>query len=622
MDIVYIWFKKYKQMENFETNFGSKYTFSFDGNKSIEIVDNDFFINDFFNMGDYSFLPGQLKISAIVGENGSGKSTILDFISEYMRVNSEEEEVQLNDYILIYLDKGKLYVDNRYAKNLSYQDRTRKGIKLLDNESYPDDHATLFFSNVFDVRYIGMVKEVDSVNYRNISTNALIGRGRNIDMFLNEEFEKQIFFIYEYKEELKVNQFMTIPNKIYLEVLRNFDNQLEYPFDLEIELFENFENENVTAIYFNRVSKDKFVKNFYVDFLKCYFLNLYSLLKAFINEPEFILINSFQYANKDLKSSIFEIIYAGIKEELLEREEGNRFEIIIESVKKLNDKFQEFNEFLVNVDFKKEGSRVYIETNTSITEKFIFLYKEACADVKFLRFTWSEMSSGQYGLLNLFGRFYDALNKLKREYDIQREEFERYQASDSFFEPTYPTSFLLLIDEGDLYFHPQWQKDWLFYFIRLVDILFTGRVQIILTTHSPFVLSDFPNTNVTFLSNEKNAITIDNDLDGSPRTFGANINDLFANSFFINDGLMGKFAKIKINNFIKELFLQTPEDVYLDKAYKEKFIDLIGEPLVKNKVMQVYREKLQLYSGNHIEERILNLEKELTRLKSMRKPND
>ncbi|WP_157260519.1 AAA family ATPase [Bacillus cereus] len=609
-------------MENFETNFGSKYTFSFDGNKSIEIVDNDFFINDFFNMDDYSFLPGQLKISAIVGENGSGKSTILDFISEYMRVNSEEEEVQLNDYILIYLDKGKLYVDNRYAKNLNYQDRTRKGVKFLDNESYPDDHATLFFSNVFDVRYIGMVKEVDSVNYRNISTNALIGRGRNIDMFLNEEFEKQIFFIYEYKEELKVNQFMTIPNKIYLEVLRNFDNQLEYPFDLEIELFEIFENENVAAIYFNRVSKDKFVKNFYVNFLKCYFLNLYSLLEAFTSEPAFILINSFQYANKDLKSSIFEIIYAGIKEELLEIEEGNRYKIIIESVKKLNDKFQEFNEFLVNVNFKKEGNRVYIETNTSITEKFIFLYKEACADVKFLRFTWSEMSSGQYGLLNLFGRFYDALNKLKREYDTQREEFERYQVSDSFFEPTYPTSFLLLIDEGDLYFHPQWQKDWLFYFIRLVDILFTGRVQIILTTHSPFVLSDFPNTNVTFLSNEKNAITIDNDLDGSPRTFGANINDLFANSFFINDGLMGKFAKIKINNFIKELFRQTPEDVYLDKAYKEKFIDLIGEPLVKNKVMQVYREKLQLYSGNHIEERILNLEKELTRLKSMRKPND
>ncbi|HDX9635613.1 TPA: AAA family ATPase [Bacillus cereus] len=608
-------------MENFETNFGSKYIFSFDGDKSIEIVDNDFFINDFFNVDDNSFFPGQLEISAIVGENGSGKSTILDFISEYMRVNSEEE-VQLNDYILIYSEKGKLYIDYKYVKNLSYQDRTRKGVKLLDNKTFPDDHATLFFSNVFDVRYIGMVKEVDSENYINISTNALIGRDRNIDMFLNEEFEKQIFFVYEYKEELKVNQFMTIPNKIYLEVLQNFDNQLEYPYNLETDLFEFFENDNTAVIYFNRVSKDKFVKNLYFNFLKCYFLNLYSLLNLFIDDSEYILIRSFQYANKDLKSSIFEIIYSGIKEELLEIEEDNKYKIIVKRVKKLNNKFEKFSEFLVNVNFEKEGNRVYIETNNSITEEFIFLYKDACADVSFLRFSWSEMSSGQYGLLNLFGRFYDALNKLKREYDIQREEFERIEVSDNFFEPTYPTSFLLLIDEGDLYFHPQWQKDWLFYFLRLVDILFTGRVQIILTTHSPFVLSDFPNTNVTFLSNEKSAITIDNDLDGSPRTFGANINDLFANSFFINDGLMGKFAKIKINNFIKELFRQTPEEVYQDKAYKEKFIDLIGEPLVKNKVMQVYREKLQLYSGNHIDERILNLEKELMRLKAMRKTND
>lgn len=627
MEIVYIWFKEYKQMTNFETNFGSKYNFSFDGDKTIEITDNDFYIEDFFNIDDTSFFPGQLKISAIVGENGSGKSTVLDFIAEYMRVNSSDDnEVPINDYILIYYDKGKFYLDNKYVKKLSYQDRTKRGIKLLINGIFPNIHATFFFSNVFDVRYMGMTKESDSVNYRNISTNALIGRDKNIDIFLNKEFEKQIFFVYDHKEKLKVNQIMTIPNRIYIEVLDMFYNQLQYPDDLEREILIPFEFENVPALYFDREIKDKFGRNFYVRFLQCYFLNIYSLLNIVTDYAEYIIIRGFQYSNDNLQSSIFDILYSGIKAELLELIDSqeltrDEYKIITEKIKRQNKKFKEFNEFLVKVKFKKEEGKTYIETNNDVTEKFIFLYKEACNDVKFLSFSWSEMSSGQYGLLNLFGRFHDVLNKLQREHEILQDEFNRIETSDKAYELNRPTSFLLLIDEGDLYFHPQWQKDWLFYFIQLVEILFTGRVQIILTTHSPFVLSDFPNTNVTFLSNEKTA-KMDNDLEGSPRTFGANINELFANSFFINDGLMGKFAKIKINNFIRELFRQTSEEVYQNKVSIEKFIDLIGEPLVKNKVMQVYREKLKLYSGNHLEERILNLEEELMKLKSMRNNND
>ncbi|MEM5644017.1 AAA family ATPase [Bacillus toyonensis] len=64
---------------------------------------------------------------------------------------------------------------------------------------------------------------------------------------------------------------------------------------------------------------------------------------------------------------------------------------------------------------------------------------------------------------------------------------------------------LILIDEGDLYFHPQWQKDWLFTFINIISYLFQKTsIQIILTTHSPFILSDLPSGNVILLKKDDN----------------------------------------------------------------------------------------------------------------------
>nr|WP_281285302.1 AAA family ATPase [Psychrobacillus soli] len=235
-------------------------------------------------------------------------------------------------------------------------------------------------------------------------------------------------------------------------------------------------------------------------------------------------------------------------------------------------------------------------------------YKDKFYNKNILNFYWSEMSSGQLSLLNLFGRFYDSLNELQQDL-LDEEDYLEEPISVKDFH------YLLLIDECDLYFHPQWQKDWLFYFLKLIEILFKGNVQVILTTHSPFILSDFPNTNVTFLADKLNSLTINNEIEGSPRTFGANINELFTNSFFISDGLMGKFAKNKINNFIKDLMNTTPDKVLRNKNELRKFIDVIGEPLIKNKLLQIYNEKLQLASDDSIEKRIMYLEKEINNLK-------
>ncbi|MDF1676178.1 MAG: hypothetical protein P1U44_10720 [Vicingaceae bacterium] len=108
----------------------------------------------------------------------------------------------------------------------------------------------------------------------------------------------------------------------------------------------------------------------------------------------------------------------------------------------------------------------------------------------------------------------------------------------------------IVLDEIELYFHPEFQRKFVNHLIRGVKALGTSRIKkfnILFATHSPFILSDIPSVNILRLE------------DGSPQsndeqTFGANIHQLLHNDFFLKNGFIGEFAKEKINEIVD--FLQ------------------------------------------------------------------
>jgi hypothetical protein len=137
-------------------------------------------------------------------------------------------------------------------------------------------------------------------------------------------------------------------------------------------------------------------------------------------------------------------------------------------------------------------------------------------------------------------------------------------------------------------------------------------INIILVTHSPFILSDIPKNNILY-------IDVDDDTGFSTRldplkmkSFGANISDLLADSFFIKDGLVGDFAKEKINlvlSWLQEEARKTVKTEFLfketelehpkfdsrikEQEYYTQIIELIDEPLVKQKLKSMYLEFVQ-----------------------------
>ncbi|MDE7413178.1 MAG: AAA family ATPase [Muribaculaceae bacterium] len=136
----------------------------------------------------------------------------------------------------------------------------------------------------------------------------------------------------------------------------------------------------------------------------------------------------------------------------------------------------------------------------------------------------------------------------------------------------------LVFDEIELYFHPDFQR-------RFVKMLLEAlswcnisnraikSMQIILVTHSPFILTDIFTHNTLYLR-DGNAVKV------SEETFGANYYDLLNNSFFFSKSAVGEVS----TNFIKELTENTK------KKQVHNLLEYVGDQMIKG------------YIKNHISE--------------------
>lgn len=180
----------------------------------------------------------------------------------------------------------------------------------------------------------------------------------------------------------------------------------------------------------------------------------------------------------------------------------------------------------------------------------------------------------------------------------------------------------ILMDEIELYFHPEYQQQFISELIRgleTIDIPNIKYLNILFSTHSPFILSDIPSQNILRL---KDGEPVGENQKG---TFGANIHDLLHDSFFLEEGFMGKFAEEKIKSLIN--YLSPDEKITewnLDKALG--FIQLIGEPYLKQDLFSLYSDKKNLLdeqkltnSPNLSDEEIDEQIKRLIDLKNLRK---
>jgi uncharacterized protein YxeA len=211
-------------------------------------------------------------------------------------------------------------------------------------------------------------------------------------------------------------------------------------------------------------------------------------------------------------------------------------------------------------------------------------------------------STGEQHFLKLFSRLQDMFFKL-----IEHDDYK------------YGKSIILLLDESELGLHPEWQQrfiKWLTDFLNS-ELQPKFSVQIILATHSPLMLSDIPHGNIVRLSKLPQESE-------QKKTFGANIHRLLADSFFLSKGFIGEFARAKIEKVMA--LLQQNEDISIAQIEEaNQIIELIGEPLIQNKLRKLFREKFPAFLGESPEEldKNIKLQQEILReLEERRKRNE
>lgn len=180
----------------------------------------------------------------------------------------------------------------------------------------------------------------------------------------------------------------------------------------------------------------------------------------------------------------------------------------------------------------------------------------------------------------------------------------------------------IFFDEVELYFHPEMQRCFIFEMMQYLSRISLSRIRgmnICFVTHSPFILSDIPENNIMFLKiNEvtKKAEQIF-DLD---ETFGGNIHDMLKDNFYLNKGYMGEFSKDTIKsaiNYFKPK-LDDEKRSFIRKEWNkeslDKFIEMIGEPIIKTSLRSLWRDKFIKPNIEMINMEIQKLEDQKQRL--------
>ncbi len=221
--------------------------------------------------------------------------------------------------------------------------------------------------------------------------------------------------------------------------------------------------------------------------------------------------------------------------------------------------------------------------------KIIYEFQELKSN--FIFYQIPNLSSGEMARLN----FFSTLDFYWNQKDITRKIKKK--------------NYILILDEVEAFFHPEWQRTFIYDLIYFLEFQKKhnnafNSVQIIISSNSPFLISDLPMENVISIEDKGDAIG----------GLGQNIHNLLSNSFFMKSTI-GEFAKIKINKIIEELNNQKPEYLQQNKYDIESKINIIGEPLIRNKLREMLYEKLII--NEKIEMKYID--EQINRLKQMKK---
>ncbi len=582
MELVYLWVEEYKNIKNQGFNFSPRFTCKYE-NGELTIEENKDYV---------SIFPLNINVTAIVGENGSGKSSIFEVLTFlfYQGViasredktffiflqnktffiqceNYKHQKIKLEDFIKIKNNTSTALSNEFCARTMmpiihfsnSISDITKNhSLKALENydkfhngiqpkiPSMPSENS---YDN-FNLKFQYILKKNDTF-FNFIDENFIFDsyqckiHFQEIEVCIvqydNKEFSKYLSFQtgkHLNKEELFYKMLITLAIEMTTSKIHTSKHPSLEPNTANSEILKQYIKENIEDKIIHKINdfNDSSLK-FTLDVCK----------------------KSLENIHEDFSEEIFDINLFSPYSEYEPKEPMNNFHKFFEDypVPQSNTIFQSEifsmkDRYLENI-YQNELLNFMMENNI-LRCNFLNSKKN---NSHFL-----ELSSGEKLYLDLLTNFSYTLLRLQNDF-----------------------AGVMLFDEIELSFHPNWQKRIIKSLIHIQGEISKSKnsnLHLIFTSHSPFLLSDLPKENVIFLEKGKQVYP-------NIETFGANIHTLLSHGFFMKDGLMGEFAKNKINEIMN--FLNNEKSPIKDDDEAQKYICIIGEPIVKRQLQRMLDSK-------------------------------
>lgn len=614
MKLVSVWIENYMNIHNLGFNLGDDVYFNYffdEDLRSLTIESEK--TNEYFDLFKNSTIR---NITGVLGNNGSGKTNFLKFLNVV-----ESKKPITYSAVLIFKDEntGK-YIAYNYTNFfekkkilLAKKDSTNNPIINLEFKESDDpffDVNILFYSNLYSDHNDNYLKESNDLNrsvdyisrnsleYNRVDEYNKIFGSNTIDT-INIGLQYNVLKLY-FEEKLKrLLNFIALIQTEHQE-LKKIINTIPFPEYLTMNFKESlFEDVN----YVINHSQYKFERiNDLINYCWELITNEKNIYIRFQKELVFKL---FLYAFKDdlFKQTTPDTSIKELEEFVLSIKLDNKIfdeiNIYMESKKAISMFFQisKLNKILNRLrksDYKillhEEILFTLSSYNIKVTNEIWPFIKDINELFKtdnepLISFRWHSLSAGQEAILNQFSELWLGLGNV------------------------YKKNLIVSIDEGELYLHPEWQRqyigllnDFLEYSSKINPVI--ENIQLLITSHSPFIASDIPKFNLIFLKrdepSEENSrpnvhVVSSQNHQG---TFGGNIFDLYKNSFFIKD-FFGTYSSKWINEAFNKI--NNKESLFDNEIEISSFLQIIGEKVVK----EILQNQLQNKNDDNYE--IINL---------------
>ncbi len=623
-----------------------------DGEEKESVVEGKLRIKK-FNPDDefiYKYFPENQFISLIVGKNGTGKTSILELLNTWgnsaryvtsLDIDKESKKIiekykRENKFFCIFLDKdndGLLFwgviihkkdkSKIRFVEFGKISEIKEFTLKLPPKEIYSRESKTDLEKTYFSLDDYKVQIHLITKEFKEWWQKPLVGASWGEDFksnYLkdNESFLRNLFKcknINIISEILSIDKYTKFPDYFvvgipYVNLVRDkrpydFENFLkeikssELPKDKKELVKSSVEKLEILHKIISGKELEPIPRIKAILFIHAFLESIdvmignYSAWKNFIESKEFeIFFEKLETIReleknteiKDLIKDIYEhykkielkierTIYTSIINESLEK-----IELFLASLEKLikdREKVEqrEFNgQILIRMEINKfKNDSSFLKKIANLVDRYLALKLYSFNPIG-LDFG-PPLSSGQKALLSVFA---DISEVLDGENCSQKDSEENV---------------ILLLDEPDVFFHPEWQRLFIYFLTEFFKRKFPEKnFHTIITTHSPFLLSDIPKENCVFLDLEitgegekQEHKTIVKPKEKISHTLAQNIYYLLADGFFMEKGI-GEYVRLKLSETLKEN--------NKDYGFYKELISRIGDEIYKKR-FEIYLEKIR-----------------------------